>query len=153
MLLLQAGQSAPNTDGTQVAALVALLLSWVAIWVWICRYLGGHLRALPEDATSLKPWTPWLVLVPGVGLLFNFWVFLGIAYGYRKAFADLGRKLPMRETGRTEATVWSVGAVLGLYPAPPVVLALVWMGALVALVIFLFKIHSLRERYERIEKD
>ena len=98
MLALESGQGLPEVDPAKLAALVALLVLWVAIWVWICRYLAEHLRVLPEEATRLKPWTPWLVLVPGVGLFFNFWVFLGIAYGYRKAFEDLGRKLTRQIT-------------------------------------------------------
>jgi len=153
MLALQAGHSVPNVDYGQVAALVALVLLWIGVWIWICRYLGGHLRALPKEATHLTPGTQWLLLVPFVGLFANFWILLGIAYGYRRAFEDLGRELPPRETGRTEALAWSIGAVVGFYPAPPVVLALIWMGALLALVVYLFKLHSLRERFLRIEKD
>jgi len=139
-------------DSEQLLPLLALAAVWIAVWIWICRYLAGHAYGLPDDARGLAPWTAWLLLVPGLNLLWNFFFLLGLASGYRKAFADLGRKLPTRETGRNEALGWSVACALGVYPMPQGLLAVVWLAGFGALVVLLFKLHSLRERYERIEK-
>lgn len=134
-----------------LAALIALSL---AVGVFVCRQLVAHLRVLPaQHAWGLRPWSPWLLLVPGANLFMAFHVLLGISRGYTASFAALGRDLPVRESGRNEALVVAIGACLGLYPAPPMILGVVWASVLVGLVLYLFKLHSLRERYLRIEKD
>jgi hypothetical protein len=146
--------AAAEVDPARLAPLLALTALSLAVGAFVCRLLVAHLRLLPARFTwGLKPWSPWLLLVPGVNLFMTFHVLLGIARGYTAAFAALGRDLPVRESGRNEALVVGVGACLGLYPAPPMLLGVVWASVLLALILYLFKLHSLRERYLRIEKD
>jgi hypothetical protein len=143
-----------EVDPARLAPLLALAALSLAIGVLVCRQLVAHLKLLPASLVwGLKPWSPWLLLVPGANLFMNFHVLLGVSRGYTAAFAALGRELPVRESGRNEALVVAVGACLGLYPAPPMILGAVWASVLLALTLYLFKLHSLRDRYLRIEKD
>jgi len=145
---------AAELDPTRLGALIALAVLSLGIGVFICRQLVAHLRVLPPEAAwGLRPWSPWLLLVPGANLIMSFHVLLGISRTYTTAFAELGRELPARDSGRNEALVVGIGAALGVYPGPQLILGVIWMSVLLALTLYLFKLHSLRERYLRIEKD
>ncbi|MFT7484698.1 MAG: hypothetical protein ACI9F9_000542 [Candidatus Paceibacteria bacterium] len=134
-------------------ALIALLLVWTGLWLWIRKFLASCHAQLPEETWHSQPWTSWFLLLPPVNLVWNFHYTLGLSHAYRKSFEDLGRDLPMRESGRTEAVLYGVAFTVGWYPMNQTLLGLIWMGGLVALTIYLFKIHSLAQRYARIRKD
>jgi len=134
------------------AALLALIALWIVIWLWIRSFLANRLEALPEEHRHWRPRTVWLLLVPGVNLVWNFHFLPGLSQAYLDALGERGRELPRREGGRNEAYIYSVVFVVGWYPMNPALLAIVWMAGLLALTVYLFKIHSMAERLARLQR-
>ena len=150
--LLSSGESG-NSLPQGLLPLIALVLVWLAVWLWIRAFLVRSLTALPREHWHLQPWTSWFLLFPPVNVIWNFFFLLGLSHAYCNVYEALGRQLPVRESGRTEAAIYSVAFCMGWYPMHQGLLAVLWMGGLVALTIYLFKIHSLAERYARIRLD
>ena len=132
-------------------ALLALVVVWLLVWLWIRMFLARCLTVLPEEHWNLRPWTSWFLLLPPINVFWNFYFLLNLSQAYRNAYEALGRSLPVRESGRTEALVYSVVFTLGWYPMNQGLLAVLWMGGLAALTIYLFKLHSLSQRFARIQ--
>lgn len=137
----------------QLLPLLALIAVWILVWLWIRSFLARSLAALPATSRGLRPWTSWFLLIPVINVVWNFHFLISLSQAYREAFADLGRELPVRESGRTEGIIYSVAFAIGWYPMASMLVGLVWMAGLMALTIYLFKIHSLAERFARIRED
>ncbi len=150
LLLEENGARALSKD---LIALILLALLCLAIGLWIRKFLVRCLRALPEEHWHVQPWTSWFLLVPGINLFWNFYFLIGLSQAYSNAYESLGRALPVRETGRTEAAIFGAVCTVGLYPMNQGLLALLWMGGLLSLTIYLFKVHSMDQRFARIQLD
>lgn len=147
LALLEEVETAPPS----LWPVVALFLLWTAVWFWISTFLYRRLQALPDESRNLAPWVTYLLIIPGVNLFANFFVLIGISQAYMKSFEALGRELPVRESGRVEAALYGAMFCLGVYPMGPALQGIVWMVALGSVTIYLFKIHSLAERFGRIQ--
>jgi hypothetical protein len=142
-----------DTPDTNYLPAVILLVLWTAVWVGISTFLRNRLAGLPAESRNLAPWTAYALLIPGVNVFANFFVLIGISQAYMTSFRDMGRELPTRESGRLEAVLYSSLFTFGIFPATSSLQGITWAIALGAITIYLFKVHSLGERFARIQAD
>ncbi len=140
-------------DGPQVdwRPVVALFILWTLVWYWISSFLRKRLEALPAESRKLAPWVAYLLIIPGVNLLANFIVLIGTAQSYTKSFEAFGRELPGRESGSREAALYGIFFCLGVYPMDTGLQGIIWFIAIGSITLYLFKIHSLAQRFARIK--
>jgi hypothetical protein len=150
--LLLLASEIPETAPEGLWALIALGVLWMAVWIKICGFLVYCAEKLPKDSRSRRPWVTYMLMIPGPNLIFNFYVLIGLSNAYLRAYDALGRDLPVRESARTEAIVFSSVMATAWYPMESTLLAILWMAGMGAIILYLFKLHSLSQRFDRIQR-
>lgn len=114
----------------------------IGVHAVICYLLTLPLKRLPEQYRLMAPGQVWLLLIPCFNLVWNFFVYQRIADSLKAYFDSVG-----------DPTVGDCGKGVGLWYAISVCCCLVpclnyiaWLPALILLIIYLVKIHELKQR-------
>lgn len=125
------------------------LLVGLAIAAFICWLLYNDYAALPAEHRKLSPGLVWLLLIPCFSVIWNFFVFPGLAKSYQSYFAAKG----VTDVGSCgEGLAWTlcVLPLLGFMPCIPCIGPCIGLGLsvayLVVLVVFLVKANTLKQR-------
>src|SRR4051812_22548804 len=63
----------------------------LGIQALICWYLSGILKAIPPEHRKQQPNMVWLLMIPFVNIVFNFFVYPKIAESFKSYFDSVGR--------------------------------------------------------------
>ena len=121
--------------------LVALLIG-LAILILICYLVSKCYTAIPEQNRSMSPGMVWLLLIPCFNIVWNFWVYPGLAKSYKAYFDSKG-----------DTTVGDCGAQIALWYCISTACCIIpfvnWLAgpaSLVLLIIFLVKTYDLKSK-------
>ncbi len=122
------------------AALVGLVVG-IAIAVVIALLVSGPLKRIPPEYREIEPGKVWLLLIPLFNLIWNFFVFPKVSRSFQKYFAAQGKA----EHGDCGEKVGLWYAICGACCMIPCVNYIAGPAGLVLLIIYLVKIHGLKE--------
>lgn len=128
--------------GVYAVVIGSVLVVTLAINALICWLLSGCYKRIPQQFRKMEPGMVWLLMIPCVPLVWNFFVFPRLAESYKGYFDSVGN---------TE--VGDCGAQMGMFYAIAVACSLVpclnYLAgpvSLVLLIIFLVKAHELKKK-------
>jgi hypothetical protein len=73
----------------------------------VCWYLSNCLKAIPEEHRKQQPGMVWLLMIPLVGIVWNFFVYPKISESYKSYFDSIGRT-DMGDCGRGLGLTFSI---------------------------------------------
>lgn len=136
----------PEQTATMVAVLVTALLVGLgialAINILICALVYGCFKRIPLEHRKMEPGLVWLLLVPLVPLVWNFFVFLRLPESFASYFRSVGRT-DVGDCGRGLGLWYAICAVAAIVPC---VNYAAGPAALVLLIIFLVKVMGLKKQ-------
>lgn len=128
--------------GLGVLVILSALLVGLAIAAFICWLMVKNYERVPAKYRTMEPAHVWFNLIPCVGLVFNFWVFPGLAKSFKSYFDSKG-----------DTSVGDCGEKIGLWYSICTVCCLVpYLGAitgiasLILLILFLIKAGDLKNK-------
>tara|TARA_B100000809_G_scaffold84452_1_gene82912 strand:+ start:2407 stop:2919 length:513 start_codon:yes stop_codon:yes gene_type:complete len=134
---------------TGLGVIVLLIL---AVYVAICLFLSSCFKRIPEEHRKLKPGLVWLLTIPVLNIVGNFFVYPALAKSYVAAFESQGSN-PHGNCGHTLALVYCIlVAVTTVLPWIPCLNilgcfnCLLYPAALVIWIIFLIKAGGLKSQ-------
>src|SRR5947207_2203521 len=143
---------AGNNDLTpgQTAAVVAAALTFglillavgIAIHIVICALLYGCFTRIPPQFRKMEPGLVWLLLIPLVPLVWNFFVYQRLPESFQAYFGSVGRT-DVGDCGRGIGMAYSICYIGALVPCINYVAG---PAALVLLIIFLVKVIGLKNQ-------
>ena len=130
-----------------IAFTVGLAIS-LLIQAVICYFLHQAAKGVPESHQRQAPGLVWLLMIPCFNIIWNFFVFPGIAEGYRDCLSAKGDGSPAAlpvTLGWSYAGCVAAASVLGLIPCLGIIISGVGsLAALVVLIIYLVKVFELK---------
>src|SRR4051812_14601753 len=121
------------------AAIVGLLIT-LAINIVISALLYGCFNRIPPQHRTLEPGLVWLLLIPLVPIVWNFFVFQRLPESYQRYFHSIGRT-DVGDCGKTIGLWYSIALACSVVPC---VNYITFPAALVLLIVFLVKAMSLK---------
>ena len=129
-----------------------IILLRVAVYVAICLFLSSCFKRIPEEHRKLKPGMVWLLTIPAVNTVGNFFVYPALAKSYVAAFesqgsnphGDCGQPLPL-----VYCILYEVATVLPWIPCLNILgclNCLLYPAALVIWILILIKAGSLKSQ-------
>lgn len=67
------------------------LAMWLLIWSSICRHLQKCFQGIPHEYRKLRPGLVWLLLIPGINVVWIFVAFTALFSSYQSYLRDTGR--------------------------------------------------------------
>ena len=107
----------------------------------ICWFVSGIYRAIPEEHRAMPPGRVWLNMIPFVPLVFNFFVFPGLADSFKSAFRENPPGQDVGDCGRNLAMGYAICSLLAVVPFLGCIAA---PAALVLLILVLVKANTLK---------
>jgi len=132
-----------------VGFLACVFFAIFLVHAFICYCLYGALNALPPEHQRQSPGLVWLLMIPFVHFVFNFFVFPRISDSYKSYFESKG-DLSNGDCSKGIGIGYSVCCVVFWIPIP-IIQPLVCIAALVLLIIYMVKITGLKSQV--IESD
>lgn len=121
--------------------LVALAIG-VAIAIFVLYLLFSWQKRVPAAHRAIEPVMIWLLLIPCVNLVWNFFVFQRIPISFKRYFDSVG-----------DTSVGDCGEKLGLYYSIAVICCMIPLlnflagpASLILLIMFLLKINELKKK-------
>jgi len=111
-----------------VIAIVGLTITIV-----LCYLLYTLYKAVPEQHRAMRPEMVWLLLIPCFGVIWNFWVYSGLARSFKSYFDSVG-----------DATVGDCGKAISIWLC--VCVFCCGPAALVLLIIFMIRAFELKNK-------
>ena len=127
-----------------VGVIAGVFVALVAIHVVICWLLYSAYSRVPASFRKLDPGLVWLLLIPCFSLIWNFFVFPAIGKSFKAYFDSIGRT-DVGDCGEGIGLAYSILAIAGLVPYLG---CLTGLAALVLLILFLVKIHGLKDQIQ-----
>jgi len=121
-----------------------LLLAY-GILAYVCYLLSDALKALPPEHQKMSPSLVWLLMIPGLSVIWNFFVFIQVPQSYGSYLRSLGRP-----TDASLGTLGIVYAILSVLTLIPHVGGCTGLAAFVVLIIFLVKLGELKRRAQEL---
>jgi len=135
-----------------IAIALAVLVVALAIQVAICWFLASCFQRIPLEYRRQEPGLVWLLLVPCLNLVWNFFVFPKLAESYRAYFEAQGRT-DVGDCGYGIALAYciavAVTSVVGFIPIVSLINCLFGPALLVLLILFLVKAADLKGQIPR----
>jgi len=127
-----------------VGMIVALIIAVVALAIaaFICWLMFQNYERVPIKFRTMEPWKVWLNLIPCVGLVWNFWVFPGLAKS-NKAYFDSVGDTTVGDCGENLGKWYSICCACSIIPYIGIIPGI---GALVLLIMFLVKANELKAK-------
>lgn len=116
---------------------------WLVIQAIVCWLLMNCFTAVPSEHRKMEPGRVWLLMIPLFNLVWNFFVYPGLADSYRATFDKRPDANVAGDCGRTLGLALSVCSAVSVIPCIGMFTGL---AALVLLIIYLVKAHDLRRR-------
>lgn len=149
LVLLQSNNNADAAAGAfallgmgLLGAICCGMVVVLAIHVVICYLIYNCFNAIPPEYRKQEPGLVWLLLIPFVNLVWNFFVYPKLSDSYQAYFAAQGRT-DVGDCGRQLGLIYCILAACCLIPY---VGALAGLAALVLLVLFLVKAYELKAK-------
>lgn len=139
-----------DPNNPDIGALVAIygvifgivLVVWLAVTTVVCILVSKCYTQIPEKHRSMSPGQVWMLFIPCFSIVWNFFVFPGLAKSYKAYFDSVG-----------DTSVGDCGAQLGLWYAITVACCIIpclnyiaGPASLVLLIIFLVKAFDLKAK-------
>jgi len=121
-----------------LALIGVIVLVTLAIHIVVCFLLQECFRRVPPQFRKQQPAMVWLLLIPCFSIVWNFFVYLPLSKSY-KAYFDSINRTDVGDCQYSVAVTYSI-----LYAAFFVPFAS--LAALVLLIIYLVKIHELKNQ-------
>ncbi len=122
-----------------VLLVVLFLLVAVAVPILVCAILYGAFRRVPPQQRLLDPGLVWLLVIPCVPIVWNFFVYPRLSRSLKAAYDAAGRK-DVGDCGEAIGIAYSVCAAMS---AVPYLGCLTGIPALVLVVVYLVRAHRL----------
>ncbi len=132
-------QQQSGGGGQLIAMVIQLVFTLVGlgIAIFILLFLSNCFKALPEEHQSMNPNLVWLMLVPCVNIVWQFFVLPGLAKSFKSYFDSKG-VTDVEDCG--EKLAW-ITCILTLIPCVNII-------GLVCMIIYLLKMNELKKRVE-----
>jgi hypothetical protein len=122
-----------------ILALIGVMaLITIAIHVFICFLLQECFKRIPPQFRKQEPAMVWLLLIPCFSLVWNFFVYLPLSKSYKAYFDSVNRT----DVGDCH---YNIGLAYSICFAA-VFVPFASLAALVLLIIYLIKIHELKNQ-------
>ena len=128
--------------GFYVVFLGVVMVVSLAIMAGVICIINAALKKIPPEHRLIEPEQVWLLLIPCFGLFWNFMVFRKIPQSFRSYFSSQGRT-DLGDCGEQLGLWYAITVTLGLVPCVNYIAP---FASLVLLIIFLIKIHSLKDQ-------
>jgi hypothetical protein len=128
--------------GVGVLLILAAVVVGLAVAAFICWLMVKNYERVPAKYRTMEPSNVWFNMIPCVGIVFNFFVFPGLAKSY-KAYFDSKGDTSVADCGEQLGLWYSICTVCCLIPY---LNALAGMAALVLLILFLIKANELKNK-------
>jgi len=128
--------------GLGVLVLLGALFVGLAIAAFICWIVVKNYERIPAKYRTMEPAHVWFNLIPCVGLVFNFWVYPGLAKSF-KAYFDAKGDSTVGDCGEKLALWYSICVVCCLVPYLG---AVAGIASLILLILFLVKAGDLKNK-------
>lgn len=128
-----------------VGVLVGLLVG-IGIGAALCYFISSWLKEVPEDDRVMTPGQVWLLLIPFFNFYWNFRVYMyDVPQSFKNYFQRQGKERN-EEVGDCGKTMGMWLCICTLSSLIPFVGSIVGMGTLVFLILWMLKIHELKNK-------
>lgn len=112
------------------------------IHAFICWLVSGCFKRIPPQFREMEPGMVWLLMIPCVPIVWNFYVYPRLARSFKAYFNSMG-DTSVGDCGEQMGTYYSISVVCSLIPC---VNYLAGPVSLVLLIINLVKAHELKNK-------
>jgi hypothetical protein len=144
-LFQRGGEAVPLALIIGIAVIVFLVA--MAIQVAICWFLSSCFSRIPKEYRRQEPGMVWLLLVPCLNLVWNFFVYPKLAESYKAYFEAQGRT-DVGDCGYGLGMAYSIAVVvtsaIGFIPVVSLINCLFGPALLVVFIMFLVKAAGLK---------
>ncbi len=81
----------PTIQVANILFPILVLAVWLLIWSSICRHLQGCFQGVPHAYRKLRPGLVWLLLIPGITVIWTFVVFPALFRSYQCCLRAMGQ--------------------------------------------------------------
>ena len=81
----------PTIQAANILSPILGLVVWLLIWSSICRHLQGCFQGVPREYRKLRPGLVWLLLIPGITVVWTFVVFPALFRSYQRCLRAMGQ--------------------------------------------------------------
>lgn len=128
-----------------VVVLVGLLVG-IGIGAALCYFISSWLKEVPEEDRVMTPGQVWLLLIPFFNFYWNFRVYMyDVPQSFKNYFQRQGKERN-EEVGDCGKTMGMWLCICTLSSLVPFVGSIVGMGTLVFLILWMLKIHELKNK-------
>lgn len=128
-------------------SVMGVMLAGVVIaQIVACWLASKSLAALPQQFREIEPALVWLLMIPCFAMIWNYFVFPKIAFGYQRFFRSLGRERP-DDCGALLSFWYCLSVCCWVLP---LVMYVAFPASYVLLIILLVKISRLRREAEEL---
>ena len=92
-----------------------VLVIALAVQAFVCYLLSGCLKRIPEPYRQQQPGMVWLLMIPLVGIVWNFFVYPNLSRSYQAYFAAQGRT-DVGDCGAGIGLAYCICAAVSLIP-------------------------------------
>jgi len=121
-------------------AMLIVLLIVLVVYIVVCYLVFSCFQRIPSQHRQMEPWQAWLLLIPLFNIVWNFFVFPGLARSYQSYFAERGRT-DVGDCGEKIGLWFAICCVASYIPCLNYVAG---PASLVLLIIFLVKALNLK---------
>ena len=125
-----------------VGVLIGLLVG-IGIGAALCYFISSWLKEVPEEDRVMTPGQVWLLLIPFFNFYWNFRVYM---YDVPQSFKNYFQRQGNQEVGDCGKTMGMWLCICTLSSLIPFVGSIVGMGTLVFLILWMLKIHELKNK-------
>lgn len=128
-----------------VGVLIGLLVG-IGIGAALCYFISSWLKEVPEEDRVMTPGQVWLLLIPFFNFYWNFRVYMyDVPQSFKNYFQRKGKERN-EEVGDCGKTMGMWLCICTLSSLIPFVGSIVGMGTLVFLILWMLKIHELKNK-------
>ena len=114
----------------------------IAINVVICFLLQECFKRIPPEFRKQQPGMVWLLLIPCFSFIWNFFVFLPLSKSFKAYFDSVNRT----DVGDCSEGIGLAYSICCIATVIPLLGGLALIAALVLLIIYLIKVHELKNQ-------